>query len=151
MDIGSILRGIFFISNMAPASREAKKCHHLKLVKFFFFKNTSIWVSFESPWCRASGNDFLKPQTGSGAHGRFVADVYFLFAFLQPAQTRCKSFIFGTHLRAILDYKLELNSCHHLGRKWAWHIIFMLFPHLDLKIFPLRTFRKDLSSSNRVY
>jgi hypothetical protein len=31
---------------------------------------------------------FGKPKTGSGTHGKFDADIYFLFAFLQPTQTR---------------------------------------------------------------
>jgi hypothetical protein len=78
---------------------------------------------------------FGKPQTRSGAHGKFDADIYFLFAFLQPTQTRLslsKSLIFGAHLGAILDYKLELNSCHHLGRKWARDVVFVPFLRLKL-------------------
>jgi hypothetical protein len=62
----------------------------------------------------------------------------------------------GLKLGAILDYPelswtaTGIKLHHHLGRKWAWHVILVLFPHLDLKTFPLHTFRKDLSSSNRV-
>jgi hypothetical protein len=41
------------------------------------------------------------------------------------------AFKLGRHLVAILEYKLGSNLRHHLGRKWAWNIIFAPFPRLN--------------------
>jgi hypothetical protein len=40
--------------------------------------------------------------------------------------------MFGTHLGAILDYKLELNLCHHLSRKWGRRFCAISAPFLHL-------------------